>query len=70
MAATRTAQETIAENELLIKSREGFIMSEHENKHEVRIHVDQHKYESPNPTTARRYTCSAKSRRASNFTGK
>jgi len=28
-------------------------MSEHhpESKHEVRIHIDQHKYESPNPTT-------------------
>jgi len=26
-------------------------MSEHEHKHEVRIHIDQHKYESPNPTT-------------------
>ena len=26
-------------------------MSENEKKHEVRIHIDQHKYESPNPTT-------------------
>jgi hypothetical protein len=26
-------------------------MSEHEHKHEVRIHIDEHKYESPNPTT-------------------
>src|SRR5664279_637502 len=26
-------------------------MPEHEQKHEVRIHIDQHKYESPNPTT-------------------
>jgi hypothetical protein len=25
---------------------------EHQNKHEVRIHIDQHRYESPNPTTA------------------
>lgn len=31
----------------------GLTMSEHhpESKHEVRIHIDQHKYESPNPTT-------------------
>ena len=26
-------------------------MSEHEHKHEVRIHIDQHKFKSPNPTT-------------------
>jgi len=26
-------------------------MSEHEHIHEVRIHIDQHKYESPNPTS-------------------
>jgi hypothetical protein len=26
-------------------------MSEEQHKHEVRIHIDQHKYESPNPTT-------------------
>src|SRR5712692_8280711 len=26
-------------------------MSEHEHKHEVRIHIDEHKYESPSPTT-------------------
>ena len=26
-------------------------MSDHENKHIVRIHIDQHKYESLNPTT-------------------
>jgi hypothetical protein len=26
-------------------------MSEHEHTHEVRIHIDEHKYESPNPTT-------------------
>lgn len=26
-------------------------MSEQEHKHEVRIHIDEHKYESPNPTT-------------------
>ncbi|HLM99175.1 MAG TPA: multiubiquitin domain-containing protein [Bryobacteraceae bacterium] len=26
-------------------------MSEQEHKHEVRIHIDQHPYESPNPTT-------------------
>jgi hypothetical protein len=26
-------------------------MSEHEHKHDVRIHIDQHKYESPSPTT-------------------
>jgi hypothetical protein len=26
-------------------------MSEHEHMHHVRIHIDQHKYESPNPTT-------------------
>jgi Multiubiquitin len=26
-------------------------MSEHEHQHEVRIHIDEHKYESPNPTT-------------------
>ncbi len=24
-------------------------MSEHGQKHEVRIHIDQHKYESPKP---------------------
>lgn len=23
----------------------------HESKHKVRVHIDQHKYESPNPTT-------------------
>ena len=26
-------------------------MSEHEHKHEVRIHIDENRYESPNPTT-------------------
>jgi hypothetical protein len=26
-------------------------MAEHDHKHEVRIHIDQHRYESPNPTT-------------------
>ncbi len=26
-------------------------MSEDEHKHHLRIHIDQHKYESPNPTT-------------------
>ena len=26
-------------------------MTEHEHKHEVRIHIDQHRCESPNPTT-------------------
>jgi hypothetical protein len=26
-------------------------MIEHEHKHEVRIHIDERKYESPNPTT-------------------
>jgi hypothetical protein len=25
---------------------------EHQNKHEVRIHIDRHRYESSNPTTA------------------
>jgi hypothetical protein len=27
-------------------------MLEHKQKHDVRIHIDQHRYESPNPTTA------------------
>ena len=26
-------------------------MSEHEHKHEVRVHIDEHKYEAPSPTT-------------------
>ena len=26
-------------------------MPEHGHKHEVRIHIDQHRYESPNPTS-------------------
>lgn len=26
-------------------------MSEHPEKHEVRVHIDQHEYQSPNPTT-------------------
>jgi hypothetical protein len=26
-------------------------MAEHEHKHEVRIHIDEHRHESPNPTT-------------------
>ena len=28
-------------------------MSEHEHKHEVRIHIDENRYESPNPTTGK-----------------
>jgi hypothetical protein len=45
-------------------------MSEQEHKHEVRIQIDEHKYESPNRRRARHSIRSAASRRVSNFTAK